>query len=60
MPRRRKANAAGADVVGFDIGGPVSSALDVTPTTLVDLAETGCLVQDVGTRWHQKQLVKVT
>ena len=46
----------GADVVGFDIAGPVSSTLDVTPATLVDLAETGRLVQEAGVRWHQEQL----
>jgi NAD(P)-dependent dehydrogenase (short-subunit alcohol dehydrogenase family) len=46
----------GADVVGFDIAGPVSSTLDVTPATLADLAETGRLVQDAGVRWHQEQL----
>ena len=46
----------GADVVGFDIAGPVSSTLDVTPATLADLAETGRLVQDAEVRWHQEQL----
>ena len=46
----------GADIVGFDIAGPVSSTLDVTPATLADLAETGRLVQDAGVRWHQEQL----
>ena len=46
----------GADVVGFDIAGPVSSPLDVIPATLMDLAETGRLVQDAGVRWHPEQL----
>lgn len=46
----------GADVVGFDIAGPVSATLDVTPATLADLAETGHLVQDAGVLWHQEQL----
>lgn len=46
----------GADVVGFDVAGPVSPTLDVAPSTLADFAETGRLVQNAGVRWHQVQL----
>ena len=46
----------GADVIGFDIAGPVSPTLDVTPATLDELKETGDLVKEVGGRWHQSQL----
>ena len=36
---------AGADVMGIDIAGPVSSTLDVVPATTDELAETGRLVE---------------
>jgi NAD(P)-dependent dehydrogenase (short-subunit alcohol dehydrogenase family) len=46
---------AGADVVGIDIAGPVSDILDFEPATLGDLAETGRLVEQAGTRWQPFQ-----
>jgi NAD(P)-dependent dehydrogenase (short-subunit alcohol dehydrogenase family) len=46
----------GADIVGFDIAGPVSAVLDVTPATLAELTETGRLVQEAGGRWLFRQL----
>jgi SDR family mycofactocin-dependent oxidoreductase len=41
----------GADVMGIDIAGPVSSTLEVVPATPDELAETGRLVEAAGTRW---------
>ena len=41
----------GADVVGIDIGGPVSATLDVTPATQGELEETGRLVREAGQEW---------
>jgi NAD(P)-dependent dehydrogenase (short-subunit alcohol dehydrogenase family) len=46
----------GANVVGIDVAGPVSPILDVQPSTPEDLEETGCLVEQAGTPWHQIQL----
>jgi hypothetical protein len=46
----------GADVMGIDIAGPVSSTLEVAPATPEDLAETGRLVEAAGTRWRQARL----
>ncbi|MBV8458494.1 MAG: mycofactocin-coupled SDR family oxidoreductase [Acetobacteraceae bacterium] len=41
----------GADVIGADICGPVSSTLEVTPATHEELAETGRTVSEGGRRW---------
>jgi NAD(P)-dependent dehydrogenase (short-subunit alcohol dehydrogenase family) len=46
----------GADVMGIDIAGPVSSTLEVVPATQDELAETGRLVQAAGTRWCEVRL----
>jgi len=40
----------GADVMGIDVAGPVSSTLEVAPATRDKLAETGRLVEAAGTR----------
>src|SRR4051812_6219970 len=42
---------AGADVVGIDIAGPVSTILDFDPATADDLARTGTAVEASGRRW---------
>jgi NAD(P)-dependent dehydrogenase (short-subunit alcohol dehydrogenase family) len=44
-------SAAGADVAGIDIAGPVSPILDFPPASPADLAETGQLVTAAGGRW---------
>jgi NAD(P)-dependent dehydrogenase (short-subunit alcohol dehydrogenase family) len=41
----------GADVIGADIAGRVSAALEVTPASPEDLAETGRAVRETGRRW---------
>ena len=46
----------GATVVGIDIAGPVSTALEVVPATPEDLNETGRLVEAAGARWAAHQL----
>jgi NAD(P)-dependent dehydrogenase (short-subunit alcohol dehydrogenase family) len=46
----------GADVMGIDVAGPVSTTLDVVPTTADELAETGRLVQAAGRRWREARL----
>lgn len=46
----------GADVMGIDIAGPVSSTLEVVPATPEDLAQTGRLVEAAGTRWLEVRL----
>ena len=46
----------GADVMGIDIAGPVSSTLDVVPATADELAETGRLVGAAGPRWCEARL----
>jgi NAD(P)-dependent dehydrogenase (short-subunit alcohol dehydrogenase family) len=46
----------GPNVVGVDIAGPISPILDVQPSTLKDLEETGGLVEQAGAKWHQIQL----
>ena len=46
----------GADVLGIDIAGPVSSTLEVVPATQDELEETGRLVQAAGTRWCEARL----
>jgi NAD(P)-dependent dehydrogenase (short-subunit alcohol dehydrogenase family) len=46
----------GADVMGIDIAGRVSSTLEVIPATPYELAETGRLVQAAGTRWCEARL----
>jgi NAD(P)-dependent dehydrogenase (short-subunit alcohol dehydrogenase family) len=42
---------AGADIVGADIVGPISTALDVRPATVQELKATGRAVAEVGRRW---------
>ena len=46
----------GADVMGIDIIGPVSSTLEVAPATPEELAETGRMVEAAGTRWLEARL----
>jgi NAD(P)-dependent dehydrogenase (short-subunit alcohol dehydrogenase family) len=46
----------GADVMGIDIAGAVSSTLEVVPATADELAETGHMVRKAGTRWHEARL----
>ena len=46
----------GADVMGIDIAGPVSSTLEVVPATPDELAETGRLVEAAGARWCEARL----
>ena len=46
----------GADVMGIDIAGPVSSTLEVAPATPEDLAETRRMVEAAGTRWREARL----
>jgi NAD(P)-dependent dehydrogenase (short-subunit alcohol dehydrogenase family) len=46
----------GADVMGIDIAGPVSSTLEVAPATGDELAETGRMVSEVGVRWCEAKL----
>jgi SDR family mycofactocin-dependent oxidoreductase len=46
----------GADVMGIDVAGPVSSTLEVVPATPDELAETGRLVEAAGTRWCEARL----
>ena len=46
----------GAAVVGIDIAGHVSSAIEVEPATGDDLAETGRLVEAEGGRWLGEML----
>ena len=41
----------GADIVGIDIGGPVSATLDVKPASTPELEETGRLVREAGQEW---------
>src|SRR5947199_6961855 len=43
--------AAGDDVAGIDVAGPVSEILDYAPATPEDLQETGRLVAGHGVRW---------
>lgn len=43
--------AAGADIAGIDIAGPVSPTLDYAPASEEDLAETGRSVEALGRRW---------
>lgn len=47
---------AGANIVGIDIAGPVSTTLDVMPASDVDLAETGRLVEAEGASWLAEKL----
>ena len=42
---------AGADVIGADIAGPVSTSIEVTPATQEELDETGRAVGEAGRRW---------
>ena len=46
----------GADVMGIDIAGPVSSTLEVVPSTQKELTETGRLVEAAGRRWCEAHL----
>ena len=46
----------GADVMGVDIAGPVSSTLEVVAATPDELAETGRLVEAARTRWCEARL----
>jgi NAD(P)-dependent dehydrogenase (short-subunit alcohol dehydrogenase family) len=46
----------GADVMGVDIAGPVSSTLEVAPATPSELAQTGHLVVAAGGRWCEERL----
>lgn len=46
----------GANVVGIDIAGPISSTLQVVPATPDELAETGRLVQDTDRQWLALQV----
>jgi NAD(P)-dependent dehydrogenase (short-subunit alcohol dehydrogenase family) len=46
----------GADVMGIDIAGAVSSTLEVVPATGAELTETGGLVKAAGTRWCEAHL----
>src|ERR1700734_2467080 len=46
----------GADVMGIDITGPVSSTLEVAPATPEELAETGRRVEAAGARWLEARL----
>src|ERR1700727_4000875 len=46
----------GADVMGIDITGPISSTLEVAPATPEELAETGRMVEAAGTRWLEARL----
>ena len=46
----------GADVMGVDIAGPVSSTLEVIPATPEDLAETGRMVEAAGARWLEARV----
>ena len=43
--------AAGADIVGIDIAGPVSATLDYAPASEADLSQTGREVEALGRRW---------
>lgn len=44
---------AGADVIGVDIAGEVSSIVEFAPSTVGDLTETGRKVRQEGVRWAQ-------
>src|SRR5208282_1855654 len=46
----------GADVMGIDIAGSVSSTLEVMPATPEELAETGRMVEAAGARWREARL----
>src|SRR6202046_5777995 len=46
----------GADVMGIDITGPISSTLEVAPATPEELAETGRMVEAAGERWLEARL----
>ncbi|WP_205908989.1 SDR family NAD(P)-dependent oxidoreductase [Metarhizobium album] len=43
--------AAGADIVGIDIAGPVSATLDYEPASEADLEQTGREIMALGRRW---------
>ncbi|SDT28545.1 mycofactocin-coupled SDR family oxidoreductase [Bradyrhizobium canariense] len=46
----------GAAVMGIDIAGPVSSALEVAPASADELDETGRLVDAAGGKWASRRL----
>jgi NAD(P)-dependent dehydrogenase (short-subunit alcohol dehydrogenase family) len=46
----------GADIMGIDIAGPVSSTLEVVPATQDELSETGRLAEAAGARWSEARL----
>ena len=46
----------GADVMGIDIAGPVSSTLEVVPAMPEKLAETGRMVREAGAQWREAKL----
>lgn len=46
----------GADVMGIDLAGPVSSTLEVVPAIYDELVETGRLVEAAGRRWCEARL----
>ncbi len=48
--------AAGADIVGIDIAGPVSATLDYAPASGADLEQTGQEVIALGSRWTAYRL----
>ena len=48
--------AAGADIAGVDIAGPVSPTLDYAPASEEDRAETGRSVEALGRRWRACRL----
>jgi NAD(P)-dependent dehydrogenase (short-subunit alcohol dehydrogenase family) len=47
---------AGADIVGIDIGGPISPTLQVIPATPDELEKTGLQVQAEGRSWLEIML----
>jgi NAD(P)-dependent dehydrogenase (short-subunit alcohol dehydrogenase family) len=48
--------AAGADIVGIDIAGPVSVTLDYAPASEADLDRTDQEVKALGSRWMEWRL----
>jgi NAD(P)-dependent dehydrogenase (short-subunit alcohol dehydrogenase family) len=46
----------GADVMGIDIAGPISSTLEVVPANVEELSETGRMVSEARARWCEARL----
>jgi nucleoside-diphosphate-sugar epimerase len=46
----------GADVMGIDIAGRISSTLEVVPADVEELSETGRMVSEAGARWCEAKL----